>query len=188
MRGAADLMDRYKKLIDLIKEGKLSREQLSSLRVNVQNAVDKGDKEAQVVLELANRAMPTDRYFIFMGFCPNADINNRLDIEWRSKGICTFEFYESERQMERFRSIQVGDLVILKKRHEFGRTMRLFGYGRVASLDKSTKNDPMLRMQWSKQSNEIEVPLMACNDTVNIREIEKVEQAMPEKFWKWLEL
>lgn len=181
-------MDKHAKLLDYINSTHLTRQELSNLRLNAQKAIDSGDKAAQSVLDAVNRAAPSDSYFVFMGFCPGADFSNRLDIEWKNKGICTFEFYDSERQMTRFQSIQVGDLIILKKIQEYGKLMRLYGHGRVTALDKSEKGDHMLRMQWSPQAIEIEVPLMACNDTVNIRDLEKVDAAMPDEFWKWLEV
>lgn len=181
-------MTKHSRILDRIRNGALSRSDLASLTTNALMAQQKGDTDAQVVLDALSVAAPTDSYFIFMGFCPNADIANRLDKDWKQRGVCTFEFYESERQMEKFRSILVGDLIILKKRQEFGRTMRLYGHGRVIQLATSDKGDRMLRMQWSPQSCEVEVPLMACNDTVNIREFERVNQSMSPDFWEWLKV
>ncbi|WP_395660115.1 hypothetical protein [Aestuariivirga sp.] len=180
-------MDKHARMVAYINSTALSREDLSTMRLRAQEAIDGGDRGAQMVLDAVNRTAPSDRYFVFMGFCPGADFSNRLDIEWKSNSTCTFEFYESERQMKRFRSIQVGDLIILKKIQKRGKVMRLYGHGRVTALDKSEKGDRMLRMQWSPQSDEIEVQLLGCNDTVNIRDLEKVEGAMPDEFWKWLE-
>lgn len=179
-------MSPYAKILSRIGSSHLSREELSSLRANALKVIGRGNAAAQEVLDAINRAAPTDSYFVFMGFCPGADFSNRLDMEWKRKGICTFEFFDSERQMKRFRSIHVGDMIILKKNQERGRTMRLYGHGRVASLDKSPKGDFMLKMLWSTQADEIEVPLMACNDTVNIRELERVDKAMPDEFWRWI--
>ena len=33
----------------------------------------------------------------------------------------------------------------------------------------------------------LEVPLLGCNSTVNIRSIEQIDENMPEEFWQWLE-
>ena len=40
---------------------------------------------------------------------------------------------EGERQVEQFNTIYSGDLVVMKKREEFGKTMKLYGHGRVKS-------------------------------------------------------
>ena len=42
-------------------------------------------------------------------------------------------------------------------------------------------------MGWSTQKEIIEVPLMACNSTVDIRTIEQVKDVMPDEFYQWLE-
>jgi hypothetical protein len=34
------------------------------------------------VLDAILQAKPRDQYYLFMGFCPNAELANRLDIEW----------------------------------------------------------------------------------------------------------
>lgn len=130
--------------------------------------------------------MPADQYILFMGFCPDADVNNRLDSEWKEKGICRFDWEESEVQMERFYNICAGDLVILKKREVFGKTMKLYGHGRVKSIAYDKDNKRYLLMEWDDQSEVIEVPLMACNSTVDIKAIEQVEEVMLESFWEWL--
>ena len=121
-----------------------------------------------------------------MGFCPSADINNRLDIEWKRLGVCTFVFHESDQQSERFNAILPGDLIVLKKRHRFGETMQLFGHGRVVGVKYDSENHRYLEMNWSNQEEIIEVPLMGCNATVDTRSIEQVEEQIPEEFFKWL--
>lgn len=45
--------------------------------------------DAKIIIDAINLATPSDTEILFMGFCPDADIDNRLDIEWREKGICT---------------------------------------------------------------------------------------------------
>jgi len=42
-------------------------------------------------------------------------------------------------------------------------------------------------MNWSNQDEVIEVPLMACSSTINVRTIEAIEDEMPEEFYTWLE-
>ena len=75
-----------------------------------------------------------------MGFCPGANFDNRLDIEWKEKGICTFIFLRSEQQLERFNDIWPGDLIVLKKRHQFGKTMLLYGHGRATGIKYDQDN------------------------------------------------
>ena len=77
--------------------------------------------------------------------------------------------------------------MILKKREQFGRTMKLYGHGRVRSVAYDEDEHKYLLMDWSDQNEVIEVPLMGCNSTVDIRTIEAVEDAMPEEFHTWLE-
>src|SRR6266513_2931810 len=113
---------RYQKQMDKIRSGGYSRSQLIQLRENVQLKVSQGDQEARLVLTEIDHAAPTDTYVVFMGFCPNANINNRLDVEWKRLGVCTFVFHESDQQSERFNAILPGDLIVLKKRQRFGET------------------------------------------------------------------
>ena len=121
-----------------------------------------------------------------MGFCPDADFDERLDTHWEAEGICRFDYLESAAQLERFASICVGDLVVLKKREQFGKTMKLFGHGRVTGIDHDDDGVRFLKVHWSGQDQVIEVPLLGCNSTVDIRGIEAVEAEMPDEFYQWL--
>lgn len=177
---------RYAQVLERIQSGQMSRGDLVSLRDNALRKFEQGDHDARQVLDAINLAKPADSYVLFMGFSPDADFNNRLDIEWKAKGICRFDYLESTHQLERFNSICVGDLVILKKREKFGETMKLFGYGRVKSIAYDESNVRYLIMDWSDQSEVIEVPLMGCNSTVDVRSIQAVENEMPQEFWDWL--
>lgn len=177
---------KYQKPIDKIKNGTMSRADLVILKRNAEEKLAQGDLDAKEVLFAINIAKPVDSYILFMGFCPDADANNRLDIEWKEKGICRFDFPESEVQLERFNTICTGDLVVLKKIKQYGKTMTLHGYGRVKSIAYDEKNIRYLVMEWSSQEEIIEVPLMACNSTVNKKSIEAVEDEMPEEFYQWL--
>lgn len=123
-----------------------------------------------------------------MGFCPHADLANRLDTAWREQEICTFDFDDSPVQMDRFRSIHPGDLIVLKKRQVFGKTMRLYGHGRVHGIRTGPDNRRLLEMKWSIQDEILEVPLMGCDSTVNLRSMEAVEADMQPRFFKWLDL
>ena len=155
------------------------------LRANAVNKAQLGDPVAIAVLEaIATTGLHTsDRKYIFMGFCPGADFQNRLDEKWMSEGICDFDFIESDQQQARFSEIMPGDTIILKKREKFGETMRLFSHGKVAEVVETGRK---LKVDWHTAAETILVPLMACNSTVDMRSPENVETAMPPEFWSWL--
>jgi hypothetical protein len=177
---------RYQKTLDSILARKLSRAELVRLRINAMRKLDDGDREVKQIIDAIDQAVPSDEYVVFMGFCPGADFENRLDIKWKKDGTCTFIFHESPSQVERFASIYVGDLLVLKKRQKFGETMWLYGHGRVNGIRYDSENHRYLTVGWSKQEAVIEVPLMGCNSTVDIRSSEAVAAEMPEMFYRWL--
>lgn len=176
---------RYEKVLSRIRSGEMSRADLTGLRDNAIQKLAAGDADAQAIISEINIAKPKDQYILFMGFCPGADFNERLDTEWKAKGICRFDYLESTHQLERFSSICVGDLVILKKREQFGKTMKLYGHGRVTGVGYDDDSIRFLKVDWSSQDEVIEVPLMGCNSTVDIKNIEVVESEMPEEFYRW---
>jgi hypothetical protein len=171
-----------------ILDGKLSRTELVNLRDNAEEQLKKGNPEAQEVIDLINSTTLTKlrAEYVFMGFCPDADFKNRQDIKWKADGICTYDFFEDEKQTQRFRSIMPGDTIILKKRQEFGRTMDLYGYGTVKELKKDRNGERYLKMVWSNQCKILRVPLLACNSTVDVRALAVVEANMPPDFWIWI--
>ena len=177
---------KYQKQLDRLRAGGFTRSELIRLRENVQVKARGGDDDARIVLAEIDRSTPRDTHFVFMGFCPGADMANRLDLQWRHDSVCTFVFYESEQQSARFNEIWPGDLIILKKRQQFGKTMQLFGHGRVSGVRYDAENHRYLDMNWSDQQEVIEVPLMACNATVDFRDIDAVEKTMPQEFFTWL--
>lgn len=177
---------KFQKAIDNIKRGAYTRAELVKLRTNAANALEKGDCDAQLVIAEIDKSIPTDKTMVFMGFCPNAEIENRLDIEWKEKGVCTFSFLDSEHQLARYNDIWPGDLIILKKTQEFGKTMRLYGYGRVTGVRHDHERQRYLKVDWSDQSDMIEVPLMGCGSTVNVKTIKQVADEMPPEFYSWL--
>jgi hypothetical protein len=177
---------KYAKVIARIQSGTMSRTELSKLKRNAEEKLKQGDADAQQVLAAMDTAVPDDAYILFMGFCPDAAFSGRLDIEWKEKGICRFDWPESAHQQERFESICKGDLVVLKKREKFGKTMKLYGHGRVTALATDENNVRFLQMEWSAQNSEIEVPLLGCNSTVDIRTMDVVEAEMPAEFFQWL--
>jgi hypothetical protein len=179
---------KYDNAIERVKNGNMSRADLVKLKVNADDKYIKGDSEAKYVLDAINNAAPTDSFILFMGFCPGGNFSNRLDIEWKEQGICRFDFHESEHQLNRFNTICKGDLIVLKKREQFGKTMKLYGYGRVSGIAYDENQIRYLEMNWSSQADEIEVPLLGCNSTVEIRSIEVVEDEMPKEFFDWTEV
>ncbi len=123
---------------------------------------------------------------VFFGFCPGADFSRRLDTRWKELGICEFQYFESKVQVKRFASIEIGDLIVLKKRQVIGKTMRVYGYGLVTGITKDDKGNRVLKVDWSSQEQVIEVPLLGCNATIDIRDIDKVRAEMPDAFFEWL--
>jgi hypothetical protein len=177
---------KYQDKIGKIRSGAYTRSQLIKMRRNAEALQEKGDADAAAVIAEIDTATPADKTIIFMGFCPGADFDNRLDLGWKEQGICTFIFLRSEQQVERFNEIWPGDLIVLKKRHKFGKTMLLYGHGRATGVKYDRDNNRYLEMDWSTQDQIIEVPLMACNSTVDVRTIERVEAEMPVEFFRWL--
>lgn len=177
---------KHQKTIDKIRGSFYSRADLIKLRANAQALHERGDVDAAVVIAEIDGTSPIDKAMVFMGFCPGANFDNRLDIEWKEKGICTFTFLQSEQQLERFNDIWPSDLIVLKKRHQFGKTMLLYGHGRVTGVKYDQSQTRYLDVNWSKQDQIIEVPLMGCNSTVDIRTIKQVEEDMPPEFYSWL--
>ena len=177
---------KYDKLITKISAGEMSRSELHDLRINAMVKFKAGDDEAMEVITAIDVAKPSDTYILFMGFCPDADLNNRLDVEWKAKGICTFDFHESTTQVNRFDNVNKGDLVVLKKNLDLGKSMTLHGHGRVTGVAYDAMETRYLLMNWSSQTEVITVPAIAATSTVNIKLIESVEAAMPKEFFTWL--
>jgi len=177
---------KHQMVIDKIQSGTYTRSELIKLRSNAEALQKKGDAAAAAVIAEIDMATPVDKTIVFMGFCPDANFDNRLDIAWKEQGICTFIFLQSERQVDRFNDIWPGDLIVLKKRHKFGKTMLLYGHGRAIGNKYDQDNNRYLEMDWSPQDQIIEVPLMGCNSTVDVRTIEQVESEMPVDFFGWL--
>lgn len=177
---------KYQKQIEKIRSGNMTRSELSKLKDNAESKLAKGDSDAQDVINAIHAPSPKDGYILFMGFCPGANFDNRLDIKWKQESICRFDFDKSEHQLKRFSTICTGDLVVLKKREKFGETMKVYGHGRVKSVKYDENKSRYLEMDWSKQDEIIEVPLMGCNSTVDIKSMPTVEASMPSEFFSWL--
>jgi len=64
--------------------------------------------------------------------------------------------------------------------------MELSGHGKVTSVKGNEEGLNYLVMDWSDQEQIIEVPLMGCTYTVNVRAMGAIEDHMPEEFFEWL--
>ena len=179
---------RYAKTLAHIQSGLMSRDELQQLGRNAKFKADAGDLDAEAILQALANASCVDTEYVFLGFCPDAQFEKRQDIEWRQQGHCSFDFFEDKAQTVRFQRIVAGDLIILKKRHEFGKTMRLYGHGRARSSARMQGGVLRIDVQWSDQAEVIEVPLLGCNTTVDVRSLEALRaQAMPPSFFEWLQ-
>ena len=179
---------KYKKIIDQIASGALTRAELQTMRERAAAKVAAGNEEAEArsVLQAIDCAVACDHGIIFMGFCPSGDLANRVDGLWKSNGNCTFDYDESKDQMTLFRSICTGDLVVLKKTEVFGRLMSLHGHGRVTGIRTGSDGRRELLMEWSSAVRfGTNVPMLGCQSTVNLREMNTVEGAMPQEFFDW---
>jgi len=177
-----------------IESGKMLRPEIRILRENCLKTLNDASKEkdhdrATELLEVteSTRVPETRIEYIFMGYCPERDLMNRVDIAWFAGKYCNFDYVQSQDQVDRFFNIVREDVVICKKIETFGETMRIHAWGKVTRLRDSRANNRWLEMDWFKTDDPIIVPLMGCNSTVNVRTLEQVEKAMPPEFWKWLE-
>lgn len=163
------------------------RLELLRLRADAQVRWLQGDLESEKLLDAIDQTKPSDDLTVFMGFCPYGLLKNRLDTQWKTQNICTFDFHKSEIQIRRFNKIFPGDLVILKKREVFAVSMRLYGFGRVENVQTDQSGSRSLLMNWSHQGDEIVVPLMGCNSTVNVKSRAQVGDEMPAHYFDWLD-
>lgn len=180
---------KYRSIIEQIKLGNLTRDELQTMRIRAQAKLDGGDDDSRLVLQALDNAVAKDSGIIFMGFCPNGDLSNRLDDEWKLQGVCTFDYDDSVDQMNLFRGICAGDLVILKKSEKFGQTMSLHGHGRVTGTNTGSDGRRYLEMASSFAGRfSSDVPMMGCQSTVNLRNMRAVEGVMPREFFEWANL
>jgi len=179
-------------LPEKIAAGEISRSKILALHRNLVDRLElvQGDK-----LRLANDLIavirttyvpPLQSEYLFMGYCPGADIRRRRDEIWIKDGFCNFAFVSSKHQVKNFFKVLPGDLVILKKREKFGKTMLIHAHGKVTSLESNKDGMRYLKVDWRQPQSPLEVPLMGCNSTVNFRTLRQVEDAQTDEFWKWL--
>jgi len=169
---------------------KYPRSEIGKLEKNVNRILNKNpeDEKALAVRKaIETTYLPSlENEYVFVGFCLGATLEGRLDEQWIENSVCILEYYENEAVVKRFSEIRPGDIVILKKREVFGKTMRLFSHGRVKETKVSKVDKPYFLIDWITPNEFLEVPLMGCNTTVDVRSLEDVDTAMPKEFWQWL--
>ena len=179
--------NRHARTIEQIKGTILTRSEIRAMEGNAQILIEKGDEGAQAILDALAYVAERDRTIVFMDFCPGGVLRNRLDLEWKRWGNCTFEFHPGNDQLQTFNSISEGALIVLKKVQQIGETMRVYGHGRVVSVTLLPSSGNILHMDWSKdQKYEIEMPIMNCVNAVNVVEKGSLEGAAFQEFWDWL--
>lgn len=174
------------KILKILQSSSMTRTELAVYRDRIFGMLKTDDPNHADLARAFDNAVPSDSYLVFMGFCPGADFSRRQDTRWRELGICEFEFDQSEAQVRRFATIRVRDQIILKKRERFGETMKLYGHGKVVGVDYTAEGRRVLKMEWHPNQAIIEVPLMGCNSTVNLKKTSAVLKAMPPEFHRWL--
>ena len=173
-----------------IKSGEVSRQEIFALHTRWELKLGE-DSRKELISELlevirTTYVPPLQREYLFMGYCPGADLKRRRDEIWLKDGFCNFAFLQSKHQAESFRKVRPNDLIILKKREKFGKTMLIHAWGTVQRLRANADGARWLEVDWTGPLTPLEVPLMGCNSTVNFRSLEQVENHMPDNFWDWL--
>jgi hypothetical protein len=168
--------------------GKMDRTQLLQMKTNAESRLGDNPRIQELIDLIGRTAVPSlEAEYVFMGYCPGGDIENRRDIEWIKDGFIDFAYIESKAQLASFCAIHAGDKIILKKRHEFGETMKIHAYGEVTeSAESKSTGLTYHRVDWKIKDVEIIVPLLGCNATVNKRNITQVDEGMTQEFWDWL--
>jgi hypothetical protein len=177
---------KIQKKIDEINSGKYSRSELQKIKDNANRMLEMGKTEVLSIIDALTNAVPSDRYIVFMGFCPAGSIENSQYEDWMGKGIRTYDWFDDAAQTQAFEQICVNDLVVLKKQNINAQKMTLHGWGRVKSISHNRAEGHVLAMDWSSQKEVIEVPLMGITKTVNVRALAHIEEKLPDSFFSWL--
>jgi hypothetical protein len=179
------------KIIFGILNGSIPRSERLQIYENAKDQIRKG-LNAEIAREVMHvidttAVPPLQAEYVFMGYCPDAKLENRQDDIWIKDGICEYNWVSDAKQLSKFDQIMVGDTIILKKREIFGETMKIHAHGKITKRETSDITKKIyFRVDWRVPKEFLIVPLMACNSTVNPRSIENVERAMHEDFWAWL--
>lgn len=180
---------KFEDLAKKIRLGGMTRSKMHKYRDNMRELLKIGYPAAQLVIDAINQtAVPKiEEKYAFIGFCPGGNFANRLDTFWLTAGICKFDNIKSSHQIGRFAGIHKGDTIILKKMLQWGVSMELFAYGEVLEV-KDAKESQLIyfHVDWHEHDEYLIVPAMAARSTIDVRALEKVEEAMPPEFWTWL--
>ena len=183
-------------IVDKIKSGGFSRSEILKLRENAQTILKKkpSDEKALAVIESINHSALSElqtRYF-FVAFKPHSKIEDAVDEQWYAGGFYDLQYYEDPVQMGYYHEILCGDVVITKTNATTVRTpgegkMRVFAHGKVTEIvDSDRNNHRWYKVDWKHPAEFLEVPLMGCTKAISHRDIELVEDRMPQEFWEWL--
>ena len=130
-------------MIQKMVKGELSRIDRITVYNNAEQRLKKNidaDRAKRIIYAYKSiEVPPLQQEYVFMGFCPGATLENRQDELWYADGICEFDWVSDPVQMRRFYDIQVGDIIVTKKREKFGETMMLSGHGKVKLLEESKR-------------------------------------------------
>ena len=168
--------------------GEMDRTQLLQMKTNAEARLKDNPRIDELLELISKTAVPSlEAEYVFMGYCPGADLSRRRDIEWIRDGFIDFHFIEDDIQHRRYNTIHPPDKIILKKREEIGVSMIIHAYGEVteSAISKST-GLTYHRVDWKIKDKPILVPLLGCNPTVNVRSITQVDEGMTQEFWDWL--
>lgn len=64
--------------------------------------------------------------------------------------------------------------------------MKLYGHGKVTVVYNSSEDRRVLRMNWNYTEKVLDLPLMGCNSTVNLKKPAVVLREIPLEFHEWL--
>jgi hypothetical protein len=144
---------KYEKTIEQIKSGTLTRDALRTIRERAAGALAHGDEDTG---PFSRRSTTRWRATGAWASARTGELANLVDGRWRAEGICTFNYDESEVQMNQFRSIVAGGLIFLKKSEVHGKLMTLHGHGhghghgRVTGTRTGADGRRELLLDWSQ--------------------------------------
>jgi hypothetical protein len=185
------------KIIENIKAGKKTRLDILTLH---RNALDKlkqepNNSQAKEIVEYIENNFVSEimRRYTFVAFKPFGRLEDAQDKQWYKGGFYDLQYYEDKIQMGYYYELLPGDIIITKtnstntKDSEIGH-MRIFAHGVITKIiDSSKNNHRWYKVNWTVPDLFLEVPHMGCTKAIAHRDLEVVEDKMPEDFWKWLD-
>ena len=129
------------KIISGILNGSIPRSERLQIYENAKDEIRKGfnveiAREIMHVID-TTAVPPLQAEYVFMGYCPDAKLENRQDDIWIKDGICEYNWVSDAKQLSKFDQIMVGDTIILKKREIFGETMKIHAHGKITKRETS---------------------------------------------------